>query len=790
MVRIIDNPTSSFSERVSRGLHASVPHVAKGLESYREREDKKAVALDKRHKESRKFSDAQLKRFHESIYQNEKSYNSFNDRMKGYVDQGYSDDDALRASLADVSKQRKEAGGTLPGETKKLGHGDADKDKFVGGALGRYLEPAKEAIKKNPAVLASELPVAAAKSQKNLETFHDPGSNFLANAIRAFSPKTFDRRDEKGRPLKPNTIENMLAGHFRNGMSEEEQEGADRVSDVESALLELGIPLPGLKGAKIPTAKGVAAIERAAEREAQRLPAQVGRKLEGSVAREAPRGATLSRVERAAPEGKLFKTAEQQAIREKQVKLFPEYAEEIAQDAAERALRAEAKVPKTDVGRAGMAKRIQIAESQVPKAQELFQKAAARVRGLESQMAKGFPPAKSGGMEQVYNEAIKELKEADFYLRTVLNNAKTGEARVGLEGMTQAARNKMINLEEKIAAGETPEFSLKDYNPKFIKQAKEIQKKKAIPSTRHEDYFTQVHEGYANEYRNRIAALEKQAEENIAKQPSDFSKASQRRLIDKKKESLQKLIDHVEAENSIHRHKMALRETEQRKVAQERLGKFTKQAGEERVRELAKEAFKSPEKAAEATEAAFDQVASQAKNPSIKDKILKERQPVRNKMEQIAKGEGKAGAISGELDKGPKNSKQAHKWGSKIIDDLKEVFNSLRGEGPTFFNTRLGGDFLIGAGTEFVKEAFKEFDIPLSHSAALAAALGRPGRGSVYRALISSLTRAGIDKYKKEQYKKALEQGDDEKLIEFKSSYPSKLRKEALQEYRISHGSL
>jgi hypothetical protein len=820
MVQIIERP-KSFGERVAGGLVAAGDRAPSIYDQYvrdQERRQKQSASSDKalatRSKNFRKSSDEYLERFHPGIYENEGRYNRFNEIASKYVDQGLSDDEVIRSTLNELSDKKKSpkellgepsrGDGTFQGLKQSI-RGPDESHKIVGGALGRFLEPAVESVKQNPSVVAKELPVALAKSQQNLEAFHDPGTGLLTGLAKTLFPDKFNRKDEQGRPLKPNTIENMLAGHLRKGLSEKEKEGAERVSDIESVLLDLAIPLPGLKGAP----KGAAGLTEGAAKTAAELaektPMRQGATLseaifddlfkktgdrvasqrlakeglgKGQIAKELPKGATASRIERVGPEGKLFKRAEEEAVRAKQLKLHPEYAEEIAKDAAERAARIEAKRPKTPMGEASVAKRMAMAEAELPKAKEMYQKAVARVRSLENEIAKGVLPEHSAQTEALYNMAVQELNDSEFFLKTVLNNAKTGEARIGVEGMRQAARNKMINLENQIAEGKTPELSLKDYNPEFIKRAKELQRKKPLPSTRHDDYFTQVHEGYANEYRNRIAALSRPAD------PKSLSSLGYPKDPEKTKKYLQKLVDHIEAENTIHRHKMALREIEQRKIAQDRLGKFTKQAGEQRVKDLAKEALKSPEKAAEAADAAFEEVASRTKNQVERDRILKEREFVKKKLQQEAtnmqQGVG-LGKSTQEASAGASTPKEAAQKSNVFVRDLKEVLESLKGGGKNFFKTKIGKDFLVGVSSEVFTQVSKGEDWLVSPSTLIALA-GR--RGGVYRYLFSQLTREIWHRGLKSEYKKALRDSDDEKLIQLKKKMQPKLVKEATREYR------
>lgn len=807
MVKIIDNPTSSFAERVSRGLHAAVKPAAEGLVEYGKRKEKKTKELDKRKSGLQKSIDPYLKKFHESYLSDEKKYNSLSDRAKKYVDAGYSDDDAIRGALADMRNEKPATGGTTEGGTGKLGHGTADKGKIVGGGLEGFIEGFKESpgLKKyegDQSVFQrfgefnKALGTSVAEHGKDIAAH--PGKELaaagsqIANVLVGWPSDVLEAGLKRGGFISPDADPNLvrqeldkIQGWIQEGRSPEEIErlakrqaayGFAPIAPIIKGAKWLGGLFKGNKAA--PALQEVAREVEAAVQASEAIPG-----MQKSVSKQPPKGPTISRIERAAPESKLFKTGEQAVIREKQLKMHPQYAEEIAADTAERAARAEAKVPKTAVGEAGVAKRMAVAEAQVPKAQEMYQKTVARVRGLESELARGTVPEQKAAMESLYNAAVKELNEAEFHLKTVLNNAKTGEARVGAEQMRQAARNKILRIEDEILDGKEPKLSLKDYNPEFIKKAKDISKKKPLPATRHEDYFTQVHEGYANEYRGRIADLDRELEK-LKKVPG-MAPLQRGLQINREKETMKKLVDHIDAENAIHRHKMALRETQQRQVARERLGKFTKQAGQAKVKELAKEALKSPEKAAEATEVAFEEAMANAKTKGERELLAKEKDVVKARLEQEAvkmkEGTGLGKSIE-EASTGATTAKEAAAKSSRFTIDLKEVMESLKSGGKNFFQTRIGKDLLWGVGSEIVTQVSKGEDLPITPSTLTAIAGGR--RGGVYRYAFAQMTRWIWKKGQKSEYKKALKEGDDEKLIQLRSKMSPKLRKEATEEYR------
>jgi hypothetical protein len=93
-------------------------------------------------------------------------------------------------------------------------------------AIKDYFRPVGEAIKEKPSLLASELPSALSKLGKSIEL--DPVKLVLSGLGIG----------------DPNIFEKQLSAGMRKDLPPELEQGAERISDLESALLGLAIPLP------------------------------------------------------------------------------------------------------------------------------------------------------------------------------------------------------------------------------------------------------------------------------------------------------------------------------------------------------------------------------------------------------------------------------------------------------------------------------------------------------------------------------------------------------------------
>lgn len=511
-----------------------------------------------------------------------------------------------------------------------------------------------------------------------------------------------------------------------------------------------------------------------------------------------PGKAQIVRTERTSPEARLFQSEKEIKLREQQLKEHPKYEAEIAKDAEERTARLAKQSEKGPVAQATQAQKMAYYETEVPKVRDLYEKASARVRALENSIVQSR--ADKAQISPLLDAAKKELQETEYLLRQTINNAKTGEARVGFDKMKKAAQDKILDLQNKISEGETVQFSKKDYNPEFIQKAKELGKRKPLSAKKQSDYFTQVHDGYADVYRNRIAQIDNE----MAATEKGLHGLQKRQHLQEEKNALQKLVDHVEAENKIHRHKMALRELAERKKAAERLKSFKKQPGSEKVKK-AGESIKTQkhfnpreagEKAAtgsaEETKTAVNEATEQAAktNPSQAEKILKERDRLRL-VAEAAKKESKA--ATGDLRDALNQVKQegskpaATRAGNILAKQWRETIDSLTGVGPSFFKTQTGRDFLWGFGIDTAEELWEEATgqgLPSTIKGALKTPIllsrGIGIRVSPSKGLGTFFSDYIWEKWKVGQLKSALKGGNTKEYSRLKEKYkhhPSLLKK-------------
>jgi hypothetical protein len=495
--------------------------------------------------------------------------------------------------------------------------------------------------------------------------------------------------------------------------------------------------------------------------------------------------ATEMRIARVKPGEKTYKTGKEETLRKQQIKGFQTYETEIATDAAERAARREAQVPKTEAGKISLQGRIQVAEKNLPRAREDYYKSAGRVRALEDQVVKASGPEKSR-YEQILESAKNDLKDAEFALEQTLNNAKTGQTRVGLDEMRKAAQNKMLEIADKVAAGEEVKLLKRDYNPEFVKQAKALSKKKPLPGQEGIDYFTQVHSEYANEYRKQLARIE----DEIKNLPHSMSGAQQRGVIQKQKDILNKLIDHIEAENLIHRRKLALRGMAERQKADQRFRQLTSKKEGGKVPEATRSAIKEAGERAEAIKTVegrqkianeiVENISAKHEGTKFSQDIQKEKSQLIEALEEVHPESRKAVDAIKDAPHA-KTEKEAIAKVNSSIKNFRRAIDSMLKKIPIIGKFEPVREAILGMATSAFGELAKEADFPVGYSTLAAGMIGRP-QTAFFRSLGNALGKWVIRSWKKNKIEKAYRQRDHEKISEYKKKYSHNLMKEAREE--------
>lgn len=511
--------------------------------------------------------------------------------------------------------------------------------------------------------------------------------------------------------------------------------------------------------------------------------------LEGKVAK-APDTPTEMRVERLQPEKRIYPRLQNVELREKQLKLHPKYVEEIAVDAAERAERAEKRVPKTVKGMDAQRLRVHEAEKAYPPALESYNRSIARVRAIEDEVVNLRGQAKESA-ETLLELAKKDLEDATFNLKNAWENLEGTNYRATADEMRAAARKKMIEIQETLAGDQEYEIAKRDYSPDLIKKAKEYSKLKPLPKARQSDFYTQVHDVYINEYKNRLAELDKE----LHALPKTMAGLGHGRLLQKEKEILSKMIQSAEAEKTIQNRRFGLREMAERHKAHERFKKLEKAEGKPEHGKVAQERMwksriseaKTPQERAKVIGEGVEQIA--AENPKQAERIRVEGEKLKESVEDLFKKKPpeempssggqkpppkppkppEAPLPSGEEMFKGRTANDAVKKGKKHFEKFAADIRALRDSFPYIWHTSLGRDLIAGVGVAAFDEFLaKDLDLPFTASAVVSATLGRGRAGT--RVISNMATKWAIRKWRLGEAEDAFRKKDAKK---FKSYTPS-----------------
>lgn len=756
MVRFVDRP-ASFAELALGGLERAMPSI-QDLILTRQKEKEKQEALAER----APFGLAKYaKTYHPDILLNPEKAENVSIAAQNYIRHGLSETDSYRKAIEDYSKLEKGVpdknifSSFLGLDPENISEND-ELVKGLGNVGGKSLiEGIKTAAKETPGAVTKFFEELT--PLKLLEAARHPGMRkTLTEMLQHEGPL------EKQEPYFKMPSE-YLAEAARAGLTPEQAQKAQETEDVLSNIYSILLPsayakAKGLISPEIP--RGIPPEAGLEEEILERTAVKEPKSMAGRISKEVPETGTALRMERLEPGKKLYPTKERMEVRESQLKGFPKYETEIAQDAAERAARAESRVPKTEIGKASQQRRIIEAQSNLPKAEDSYRKSLARVRALENEVSH-FTGEERKRLEALLNASKNDLREAEFGLKQARENLKGESVRAGLTEMRESAQKKMLDISEKVSDGKEVVLSKADYNPEMIKKAKELEKRAKLPAVREDDFYQQVHKEYGDQYRKRLD----QIHQEIKDLPRNMSGVEQARILNKEADILKKLIDQVDAERALHRHKLALRETNERHKAAERLKGLKKTEGTPKVEKVAQEKIKEATKSfiENPTEEAAEAISRETGAPKEgvkKGKSLVD--AIKQTTEDAAKGkEPKIGKIKQEF----QNFKNAMK-----TRDWKEL-----AENP--FSRGLGqilADYVLNE-----TDLADTIDIPGGVTAIGTVALGTRGRNPFIRNGIVLGYRLAKNNYKIGQYVDAVKRGDRSEVARMNKEYPPKLIKKA-----------
>lgn len=698
------------------------------------------------------------------------------------------------------------------------------------------IRPSKEDRKRGRALAEPDIdqkadPLGAAKgigvgALRNLEKFSkDYG-------MRAAVKRDFPEEAAK-RGLGPEASE-FLEQKMLEGASDEEQElikkriETGQLSPLEPEMLVAGAALSGLGklGVKVfktkafksfwKSAKKIAGREGSSTIKAAEKMATAAEKggvdlakaaagdieeaaklntLAGRMSTEVPEKVTQTRMGRLSPESRMFKTGEQKKILETQLKSHPKYAAEISAQAEKRAVRLNK--PPGEVRKATIERTKEAGQKLLPEAVKSYQSAVGRVRALESEAAK-LSQVEQAKLAPLLEASKTELKDAETYYSAIASNARNGKSvKVGSSEMKKSARDKIEKIKDAISEGETVKLAKMDHNPERVKMAKRVDKNKKVPSTPKDDYLTRVHDTYAKEYRDRLAQVRKEA----TSLPKTGYGSMQKRRLDEEAKVLHKLITHAEADSTIHRHTLGLREMEQRKIAKERLGKTTTKGKTSEISNRAEDIFHKRSRPAETAHLGKNILEGKVSPSLVSEKAAKQAKvQFPSSIERIDKEKTLFQKGLEDIKKDSESLSQGIKSGTKVKNPFGQIQNKMDAlliKVPLLGKSWAGRNILMGVVQGTAEEILEAFGAKGIGAASWGTAL-MGGRGALRgypiristKQIIRKVTHAAKDFYKVYQVEKAYAMKDkgigSKRIKEMRDTYSSKIMKEGLGKYQIS----
>jgi hypothetical protein len=805
MVQVLERPArrKSVGERLLEGLGNAGHALPELLGEYQKTRDKRSADLQKKLSRITKDTASYLNSTRKGEYL-PTDIEPISDLASKYINEGYGTEEAIRQAYQDYRSsqpQGKEASGALGdlfgGETEgPFDVAPGTRGKFSESphsrTFGQTFAPSIEAVKKNPKLLLEEAPTGIARGIE--DTFSGRNlSDFLTQitGYKPSKPKPFgDVRDNLPFVQKQQLLSDLLSSKIRpQEMSPDEQAAREQIAGTYGNITQLGFP--SLLKKLLPKSTKAISPSAVLGPEAQKALPFAG-KAGSTVEAEAtapslkgrvtppPETATEMRVARTRPEKKMYPVQERQRVLQEQLKAFPKYAEEIAQDAAERAMRAESRIPKTVKGRQSQEIRIHEAEKKYPQVQEGYNKALARVRAIEDQMARR-PESVRKELQPLYEAAQQEMLDAQFDLKQSFENLKGVNVRAGIDEMRTAARNKLTGIQDAIADGEEVKLAKMDYNPEMVKKGKALQKKVHPPQVKEDDFYRQVHEIYGDEYRNRL----KQVNEELRKPVSSLSHAEQKRALVSEKEILNKLLDQIEAERAIQHRRLALRETAERKKLSDRLGKLEKKGPEPKVTKTVQEkiwrdrivASESPEAQAGVIDEAVEQVAKES--PKASEQIRKEGERLKDFGKERFR-EPKTPETE-PLPKSGETAKSQAKSALKAIREFQNKIDNLLKKIPILGKTFIGRNIAAGLIISLLDQINKDLKLGIP-TGVISTIFFKRIIGIPVQQVGKMIGNKLIKAYRTKQAKDAYEKGNAKKFY----SYPPAIRKEAVENFKSS----
>lgn len=427
-------------------------------------------------------------------------------------------------------------------------------------------------------------------------------------------------------------------------------------------------------------------------------------------------------------------------VREAQVKAYPRYAEEVAEDATkiDRYYNRN-KLPETQLKELNAVK---VARNSLGDLERASINAGQRRRSIEDSLEK-YSGIDLERVRALHQDAIAIEKKADKALKDAIFQSETGRTRPTSEGLEEQISESLKKVEEHAAdVGKKLDESLFKPNPERLKRAAEIQKRK-IPGEPYRDTYMDVKSHYEKAYDRRLGEIK----EELGAKGSAFLPEDDFKRLAREKTMLEERLKGIKADKTIHEHEQRLRQLAKAKGTQQKLEKLKPAQGNEKISNLAREAIKNPVgKGAEEL----------AKSAGVSKENLKEA------VQDFSKEFGKKAEQA-------KKMSSAQREFNRFWEEIKnkEYFKA-------FMKTPMGREILVTVGAVLTEEFIgKEFPYA---SLATAAVGERQGTRWVRTALLL-VYRKLRDEMIKESYRKAYRSHDEEKIFKIKKEHPRLAKK-------------
>lgn len=768
-IQILQEPegaSGAFGRGLGQGL-AQAPKSIFEMISLHQKQKKEAY---KNRETLSKGLPKYLKERHPALSENPKKIREIEGIAEKYLNE-YEPLDAMKLAIDDVLGHKKGTKKTDPFSLNSPQENENGRHPSLGGTqpgfLEQLLQPGEGGqpgfLQKSGLLKSTENPIGSAPF---LESLGLGGLVEPAEMLEQFTNPAKIVAEALGFQQQKRPSE-MMREKIREGLSPEQQSQAE-ATELAGSFFPWGTVIGAFsktsklgsfwKSAQRAAKTEGIAVEKAAENIAKRA-AETGidaTKVAAGDAAEVKRLNEFSKKSGFPEEAKTKRTFKETAksapkeeakIRDDQSKIYPRFAEEVAEDQAKLAKQAaRMKMPTTVAKEENIQK---VAQQSIPEIRKVSINAGKRRRSIEDTFEKMVGPEKARA-KLLLDEAVEIEKEADRALRNAIHAAETGELRMSTADLQKQIADSLKKIEEHSKKLEEPLGSVfSKTSPQRLEQQQKIKKLSPLPGRPYEDEYMRIKGSYKSAYQRRLKEVADELKD------AHFLEKSQFEGLKREQKILQDRVSGIEADTKIHAREQGLRELEKAKKNKEKLQKSvpTKEGGktETVAREKIREALK-------------DLNSPQAEK--IADKAGLKKEDLRAVLKDVKNGVEKINTSS-------KTQRPTLREINKFLEEIKK-----KNYWDALTKTPVGREILWTA-MGLAYEEVSDEKMPWGALGGLVHAK-TPGTAAIRSGLIY-LYKRGRTAARKNSYRKSVEKGNDEEVASFKKKHP-KLAKEVRSE--------